>query len=129
MLYERVVLRFQYQAMLTSSLDDLERKRFWDEYCKSVSLTEHLKRKKDEKIPSLPPRAEPLVDVTHEMLSPERWDRILTWIIAMSGCRLLQINPWASHEVLKTKFEQWLLEFRKHNPPFKRRGPPVPILK
>jgi hypothetical protein len=57
------------------------------------------------------------------MLLPERWDRILTWTIAMSGCRLLQINPWASQEVLKKRFEQLLLKLgRAYKPPFKRRG-------
>jgi hypothetical protein len=122
MLKLRVTLKEQYQP---SGLDERDRKRFWDEYCKSVSLKEYLKNKRKGKIPRLEWRPPPLVEVTREMMNPQDRERIVTWMVAMSGCRMLQINPWSNYEFLKERFDQWLRGLGKEfEPPFKRRGRP-----
>jgi len=123
MLNSRVTLKEQYQS---SSLDERGRKQFWDGYYKSVSLKEYLKNKRNGKIPRLEWRPPPLVEVTREMMNPQHRDRIVTWMIAMSGCRMLQVNPWSDYELLKKKFDQWLRGLRKEfEPPFKLRGRPA----
>src|SRR5262245_63944500 len=94
MLTIRSDFKKKYQSHLASILGEQKRKQFWDYYCKSVSLKEHLKNKKTGKISALPSREPPLVDVTYEMLS-ELSQEVITWRIAFPGSRVLLINPWA----------------------------------
>jgi hypothetical protein len=123
MLTVRVALKDEYRSQLaSSSLEAQARKQFWDDYSKSVSISEYLTRKQKEKLP-LPWRAPPLAEVTRDMLIPERRKWTITWMIAMSGCRVLLINPWTNYEDLKKRFDQWLRELgQEFGSPFKRRG-------
>jgi hypothetical protein len=125
MLQIRVSLRERYQSEVASRLDKAGRKQFWEVYCKSVSLRKYLKQKQEGTTPALPWAAPAFAEVTSELLIPQHRERIITWMVAMSGCRVLQINPWASYDTLKKRFDQWLRELRKEfQPPFKRRGRP-----
>jgi hypothetical protein len=120
----RLSLRKEYQTQLASNLDHRARKQFWDDYCKSVSIKKYLEKKQEE-ISALPWRGPPLVEVTGAMLSPERRDRVITWMIAMAGYRVLLINPWSNYESLKKEFDRWLRKLgQEFRPPFRRRGPP-----
>jgi hypothetical protein len=122
MLKLRVTLKEQYQP---SGLDEQGRKQFWDQYCKYVSLPLYLIIKRSAKTLGLGWRPPPLVEVTREMMNPRDREQIVTWMVAMSGCRMLQINPWSNSELLKERFDQWLCGLRKEfDPPFKRRGRP-----
>jgi hypothetical protein len=117
-------IRLDFKKKLASISEKRERKQFWDDYCKSVSLKEYLK-KKQEGVSALPSREPPLVEVTAEMLTPEQSQRLITWTIAFAGSRVLLINPWANHELLKEEFDRWLRHLGQQFPsPFKRRGRP-----
>jgi hypothetical protein len=121
MLNARVTPKNEYQGQL-AGLSAGVRKQLWDQYCKSVSIRDYLTKKQKEEVP-LPWRVPPLHDVTDEILFPERRERIVTWLIAISGCHVLLVNPWTGHEHLKKQFDKWLRDLRqKFGSPFKRRG-------
>jgi hypothetical protein len=124
MLKIRLDFKKKYQGQLTSIFDKRERKQFWDDYCKSVSLKEYLK-KKQEGVSALPSRVPPLQEVTAEMLTPSGSQLVITEMIVWQGTRALLINPWASHGLLKKEFDRWLRHLKQQFPsPFKRRGRP-----
>jgi hypothetical protein len=122
MLTVRVALKDEYRRLASSSLDARARKQFWDKYSKSVSIKGYLTNKQTEQIP-LPWQPPPLAELTYDILIPERRKRIITFLIALSGCRVLMINPRANYEDLKKQFDQWLRKLGKDfGSPFKRRG-------
>jgi hypothetical protein len=123
MLKMRVDSKKQYQNHVDSKSDIRERKQFWNEYCKSVSINGFLNNRKG-------PAAQrpPLTEITRELRqsSPEQLQRIVLWRFAMRGYRALLVNPWAKDEDLKKQFDQWLRKLRKEfRSPFKRRGRPA----
>jgi hypothetical protein len=124
MLRIRLDFKKTYQKQPASIFQSRERKQFWGDYCKSVSLKEYLKKKQDG-VSALPSREPPLLDVTAEMLTPEQSQQVITWMIAFGGSRVLLINPWANHGLLKKEFDRWLRDLGQQFPsPFKRRGRP-----
>jgi hypothetical protein len=120
MLTLRVGARDNYQTH--PIIDTEQKKQFWDQYSKFVSPKWSREKKPLGLFPALPWRGPALVDATHDTLGPER-EKIVTWQVAMSGCRVLLVNPWASDDFLKEQFEKWLRQFRaEFHVPFKRRG-------
>ena len=65
------------------------------------------------------------MEVTSELLLPDRRERTIGVFMGLSGYRALLVNPWADYEDLKKRFDQWLRELRQEfGSPFKRRGRP-----